>query len=97
MNWTSLGQILKVRRTAARFSRISLVPEVVNTLKVLPLSGRTHPWVLLGTPSDRHKGSVTVLQATAAGTPGPATVWNQDSPKIKNRAESGDLFGYTVG
>ena len=33
------------------------------------------------------------LQGTAAGTAGPVTLWHQDSPGIKGKAETGDLFG----
>ncbi len=42
-------------------------------------------------------GYVTVVQGAADGTPGPATVWHQDSPGIKGTAEARDFFGSHVG
>ena len=69
---------------------------------ILPLSGGSHAWIVLGNWTDhvggkRHAGSVTVLRGTRAGTPGPATTWSQNSPGIRDRAEKGDEFGRTVG
>ena len=68
----------------------------------LPLSGGTHVWFLCAYPRgavdglDR-PGYVTVAQGTADGTPGPATVWHQNSPGIKGTAEARDFFGSHVG
>jgi broad specificity phosphatase PhoE len=67
-------------------------------LAVLPFSGGSHAWLAVGRTWDSagaevRAGSVTVLQGTAAGAAGPVTVWTQDSPGIKGKAEGGDLFG----
>lgn len=66
-----------------------------SNLAALPLSGGTHAWLIA--PMDAPAlpsgaGSVTVLQGTPNGSPGPATVWNQDSPGIEDSAEEWDLF-----
>ena len=68
------------------------------TIQALSLSGGTHPWLVLGNPeaevgSGYGTGLVGVLRGTPAGTAGPVTVWTQDSPGIKGKAESGDSFG----
>ena len=69
---------------------------------LLPLSGGTKMWIVMGDWADdvgssATAGSVTVLQATAAGTPASLTKWTQDSPGIRDWAERRDEFGYTVG
>ncbi len=72
-----------------------------KSLNILPLSGNDHLWLVFGNKYDKSipggAGAVTVRQATKSGQPGPATVWTQDSPKIKDRAENLDGFGRTVG
>jgi hypothetical protein len=81
--------------------RIPWPKQAVRALNILPLSGSTHSWLLLGNKYDVseefYAGAVTVVQATKTGAPGPATVWTQDEPRIKNRAENRDYFGRTVG
>ncbi len=71
------------------------------TLNVLPLSGGTHAWLVVGTDDASvgavaTAGNVTLVRADGPGLPGEPTTWSQDSPKIKNVAEQDDLFG-TVG
>ncbi len=68
-------------------------------LAILPFSGGSHAWLAATHfPKESYNpGSVSVLRGTAAGTPGPVTVWSQDSPGIKNRAERGDGFGAVIG
>ncbi len=83
-------------------SEVTQWPVSGVALNVLPLSGGTHMWLALGdhiTPvgSSWYAGKVTVLQATPAGAPGPATVWHQDTPGIKGVVEYGDMFGFAVG
>ena len=74
-----------------------------TALQVLPLSGGRSSWLVVGDVGDqpgspaRGGGTVTVLQGTPTGSPGPATVWSQDSRGIKGAAEAGDFFGRTVG
>ncbi len=73
----------------------------ITGLQALPLSGGSHGWLVVTGPQDyatslsvpRNAGVVGVLQGTAAGTAGPVTLWHQDSPGIKGKAETGDLFG----
>ena len=76
--------------------------ESTRTLNVLALSGGTHAWLIQGDSdtgsfSTNTAGSVTVRQGTGSGDPGPATVWSQDSPGIKDVAEEGDYFGLSLG
>ena len=71
------------------------------TLNVLPLSGGTHTWLVIGRDSSSvggaaQAGTVTLLRSDGPGLPGEPAAWSQDSPKIKNGAEQDDLFG-TVG
>jgi hypothetical protein len=71
-------------------------------LSILPFSGGTHGWLAVGLHVSpvggvQSAGTVTVLQGNADGTPGPATVWSQDSPGIKGTAERPDMFGSNVG
>lgn len=78
-------------------SQISLASSF--TLGAQPLSGGTHEWLVVGAQAGGPNGGgvVGVLQGTAAGTPGPVTLWHQDSPGIKGGAEAGDLFGALAG
>ncbi len=63
-----------------------------DTLNALPLSGGTHLWLVIGLPENSsRRGNVLVMRCNDAGF--DAVVWTQDSPKIKNVAEDGDLFG----
>ncbi len=82
-------------------SEVTLWPNLglPYALNVLPFSGGTDMWLALGDlgGDSRRGGSVTVLHGTSAGTPGPATVWHQDSPGIKGAAQANDYFGTTVG
>jgi len=76
--------------------------ESTRTLNVLALSGGTHAWLIQGDSdtgsfSRNTAGSVTVRQGTDSGDPGPATVWSQDSPGVKDVAEEGDYFGLSLG
>jgi len=71
-------------------------------LNVLPLSGGTHAWLVVGNASAKvgsksFAGAITVLRGTPTGAPGSATVWHQNSPGIRGSAEKGDGFGSTVG
>ena len=71
-------------------------------INALPLSGGDHAWFVLGMApfpvgTLSWAGAVTVLQGTPAGALGQATVWNQNSPGIKGRAEPSDQFGASVG
>ena len=71
-------------------------------LNVLPLSGGSQVWVVVGNASAKvgptsFAGSVTVLRGTPSGAPGSTTVWHQNSPGIRGSAETGDGFGSTVG
>lgn len=90
-----------VGRTKGLGDLVTWPKQSVGALNILPLSGPGHQWLLLGNRYDQSVvnggGAVTVLQATKAGSPGPATVWTQDSPRIKNRTENLDNFGRTVG
>jgi hypothetical protein len=64
----------------------------------LRLSGGTHAWLVVERASEStgFAGAVTVLRGTPAGMAGPATVWSQDSPGIKDAAEPGDMFGAVI-
>ena len=70
-------------------------------VRVSALSGGSHAWLIV---SENHApvgslstaGAVGVQQGTAAGTAGPVTLWHQDSPGIKGKAEMYDRFG-TMG
>ena len=70
-------------------------------VRVSALSGGSHAWLIV---SENHApvgslstaGAVGVQQGTAAGTAGPVTLWHQDSPGIKGKAEMYDRFG-TIG
>lgn len=84
------------------------IPDVFDSsvpaglLQVLPLSGASHEWLVVGAPatsigSDLAAGAVGVLQGTAAGAPGPVAWWHQDSPGVKGGAEEGDWFGVLAG
>ena len=65
---------------------------------IRPLSGASPEWLILsGDDSGTQAGYVAVRQGTAAGVPGPETVWSQDSPGIKDSTEPGDYFGRRVG
>ena len=69
-----------------------------GSVRVSPLSGGTHAWLIVGgeaTPVGTRAGAgqASVLQGTTAGTTGPVTIWNQNSPGIKGKAESHDWFG----
>ncbi len=74
-------------------------PDVYETdVAVLQLSGGDHAWLAVSKPdASQYAGAVTVLQGTRAGTPGPVTVWSQDSPGIRGAAERRDLFGSVIG
>jgi hypothetical protein len=89
-------------------SSAGLVPDVTSwsvpaaeysDLAVLRLSGGTHAWVAATREpqASNYAGAVTVVRGTPAGTPGPATVWSQDSPGIKGASEPGDGFGWVIG
>ena len=68
------------------------------SIGALPLSGGSREWLVVGGGGGPNGGgAVGVLQGTAAGTAGPVTLWHQDSPGIKGRAEAGDLFGSVLG
>jgi hypothetical protein len=80
----------------------SIFPAEAEALNVLPLSGGSHPWLVVGSGDSYvdtipFAGGVIVLQGTPAGSAGPATVWHQDSPGIKGHDEFGDHFGRSVG
>ncbi len=72
----------------------------IDGLQALPLSGGSRGWLAVTGPQDyatslsvpRNAGVVGVLQGTATGNAGPVTLWHQDSPGIKGKAEAGDLF-----
>jgi hypothetical protein len=68
-------------------------------LAVLPLSGGSHGWVAATREPEvsNYAGAVTVVRGTPAGTPGPVTVWSQDSPGIKGASEPYDSFGRVLG
>ena len=76
----------------------------ITGLQALPLSGGSHGWLAVTGPQDyatsltvpRNAGVVGMLQGTAAGNAGPVTLWHQNSPGIKGKAEAGDLF-WTLG
>ena len=76
----------------------------ITGLQALPLSGGSHGWLAVTGPQDyatsltvpRNAGVVGMLQGTATGNAGPVTLWHQNSPGIKGKAEAGDLFG-TLG
>ena len=96
----SLGVILG---TAAGLSTTSTKWEVPSAeyadIAILPFSGGSHAWLAVThfPEVSYNPGSVSVLRGTAAGMPGPVTVWSQDSPGIRNRAERGDAFGAVIG
>ena len=96
----SLGVILG---TADGLSTASTKWEVPSAeyadIAILPFSGGVHAWLAVTHfPEESYNpGSVSVLRGTAAGTPGPVTVWSQDSPGIRDAAERGDGFGYPIG
>jgi hypothetical protein len=89
-------------------SSAGLVPDVTSwsvpaaeyaDLAVLRLSGGSHAWVAATREPEASNdaGAVTVVRGTPAGTPGPATVWSQDSPGIKGASEPYDVFGNVIG
>ena len=89
-------------------SSAGLVPDVTSwsvpaaeysDLAVLTLSGGSHAWVAATREPEasNYAGAVTVVRGTPAGTPGPATVWSQDSPGIKGASEPYDGFGNVIG
>jgi hypothetical protein len=80
----------------------SIYPVEAEVLNVLPLSGGSHAWLVVGSGDSYvdtipFAGAAIVLQGTQAGTAGPATVWHQDSPGIKGHDEFADHFGHSVG
>ena len=71
-------------------------------IAVLPFSGGSHAWLAAshyvpppGMPAGA--GAVSVMRGLSNTEPGPATVWSQDSPGIKDAAEVGDGFGMGIG
>jgi hypothetical protein len=68
---------------------------------ILPFTGGGHAWLAVTTvvrpPGPEGAGAVTVLRGTPTGDPSSMTVWTQDSPGIKDAAESGDGFGWCIG
>ena len=71
-----------------------------SALEVLPLSGGTRPWLVIGRGTARvgkkYGGSVTVIRGTLTGAPGRPRTWSQNSPGMLDRTESGDGFGASI-
>ena len=68
-------------------------------VEVRALSGGSHAW-LVTSPyywNDDPGGAVAVLRGSPDGAAGPVTMWSQDSPGIKGKAEPWDGFGYDSG
>ncbi len=101
-DWASLGAavVLGTAEGLSAQARAWAVPGAeYGHYGILPLSGGTHAWLVLEADSvlPDYAGAVAVVQGTAAGDPGPVTVWSQDSPGIKGGAEPYDSFGTHIG
>ena len=67
-------------------------------IAILPFSGESRMWLAVchwNRVGPEAAGAVAVLRGTQAG-PGPVTIWSQDSPGIKDKAEPGDGFGWVI-